>query len=194
MSTFLLVRHGANDWVGQRLAGWLPGVHLNAGGRAAAERLAERFSGTGTQAVYSSPLDRAVETAAPIASRLGLPVETCDEFGEFRMGLWEGKEIASLEADPVWRAFNTFRSGTRAPGGESMLEVQVRMLAGIERLRARHPEGTVVVVSHADPIKALLTHYAGIPIDLCSRLEIGTASVSTLRVEDWGARILGVNG
>ena len=194
MSIFYLIRHGMNDWVGKRLAGWLPGVHLNAEGRAQAERTAGELARAGLSALYTSPLDRARETAEIIAARLGLAPEAREAFGEFRVGEWEGRDIDGLAADARWRAFNSYRSGTRPPGGELMGEVQVRFVAELERLRTRHPGAHVAVVSHADPIKAAIAHYLGIPLDLCLRLEIHPASVSMIRVEDWGAQILVVNG
>jgi probable phosphoglycerate mutase len=193
VSTFYLIRHAENDWVGKRIAGWLPEVHLNEQGRAQAEVLAERLARSGIGAIYSSPLERAVETAAPLARRLGLEVQTSDAIGEVHFGDWTGCDLAALEADPRWRWFNTFRSGARIPGGELMIETQTRFVAELERLRDREPGGTVAVVSHGDPIKAALAHYAGIQLDLFHRLEISPASVSVVVLEEWGPRLLRIN-
>jgi probable phosphoglycerate mutase len=141
----------------------------------------------------SSPLERARETAEPLASALSLPVQTDDSFLEVLFGEWEGKPIAELELDPRWRLYNTFRSGTRAPGGELASEMQSRFVAGIERLRTAHPDETIVIVSHADPIRTALAYYLGMPLDFVQRLEIRPASVSEVEVNEWGPRVLALN-
>jgi len=193
MTTFLLIRHGINDLVDRAIAGWMPGVHLNPEGRAQAERLAERLGETRIAAIYSSPLERACETAEPIARRRGLPVQICQAVGEIQFGDLTGHSLEHLADLPGWRRFNSFRSGTRPPDGELMLEVQARTVTELERLRERHPEETVVVVSHGDVIKAAVAHYAGIPLDLFQRIEISPASVSILTLDESGPRLLRIN-
>jgi probable phosphomutase (TIGR03848 family) len=186
MTTFLLIRHGDNDSLGHKLVGWTPGIHLNARGRAQSERLAERLSRAGVRAIYSSPLERARETAEPLARRLGIEVRVLEEIGEIRLGEWTGRTFEELRQDPRWRQVNAFRSGARIPGGETMLEVEQRMAAALEQMRAAHPGEVVVVVTHGDPIRAILCHYLGMPLDLMHRLEIAPASVSVLRLgDDW---------
>src|SRR4029079_19330524 len=143
MTTFLLIRHGINDLVDRAIAGWMPGVHLNQEGRTQAERLAERVGDARIAAIYSSPLERACETAEPIGRRRGLPVQICPGVGEIQFGDWTGHSLERLADAPRWRQFNSFRSGTRAPGGELMLEVQARTVAELERLGEQHPEETV---------------------------------------------------
>jgi probable phosphoglycerate mutase len=193
MTTFLLLRHGLNDWVGNRLAGWTPGVHLNGRGRAQAERKAERRSSAGISAIYTSPLERAVETAEPLARRLGLEARIEEALGEIRPGEWTGGGFAELEADERWRRFNSFRGGTRAPGGELMVEAQARMADALLRLRDRHPDGAVACVSHAYPLRAVLGYFLGAPVDLFARIEIGPASISEVRLDAWGALVLRMN-
>jgi probable phosphomutase (TIGR03848 family) len=193
MTTFLLIRHGTNDLVDRAIAGWMPGVHLNEEGRTQAERLAVRLRETRIAAIYSSPLDRACETAEPIARQKGLPVHICQGVGEIQFGDWTGRSLEDLAGVPGWQQFNSFRSGTRVPGGELMLEVQARAVAELERVRERHPKGVVVVVSHGDVIKAAVAHYAGIPLDLFQRVDISPASVSILTVDESGPRILRIN-
>lgn len=179
-ATILLVRHGTNPKVGKGLTGWLPGVSLDAKGRAQAEAVAVALKGRGVSAIYSSPLERALETAAPLAREEGLDIVRDPAFGEVRFGQWQGKDYAEIELDPIWRQFNEFRSGTRAPGGELMLETQARMVAGLLEVAARHPGGTVAVFSHADAIKSALCWMLGIPIDFHLRLEILPASITTI--------------
>jgi probable phosphomutase (TIGR03848 family) len=193
MTTFLLVRHAATDLVGRTIAGWMPGVHLNQEGRAQAERLAGRLTHVPIAAVYSSPLERARETAAPLATRLGLQVQIREGIGEIHFGEWTGRDFRGLAQVPKWRQFNLLRGSTRIPGGEFMLGVQARMVAELERLRERHPGDVVAVVSHGDVIKAAVGHYAGIPLDLLQRVEISPASVSVVAVNDYGPQILRIN-
>jgi probable phosphomutase (TIGR03848 family) len=193
MTTFYLIRHALNDYVGKALAGWLPGVHLNAEGRAQAACLSQKLAGAGFTHIYSSPLDRALETAAPLAQATGLSVQTREDLGEVRTGNWTGKTFAEMDADPVWRIYNQFRSGTRVPGGELIVETQTRIVAEILRLRETHPRGKIAVVSHADPIRAVLAFFLGMPIDFYQRIEIQPASVSVLSVEEWGPVVSQVN-
>ncbi len=193
MSKFLLIRHGSNPTVGKLLAGRMPGVHLNDEGKAQAETLVERLGGIHIDALYSSPLERTMETAAPLARRLGLEVRADRNFMEVDIGEWTGRDFHELANDPVWRHYNDFRAGTRPPGGELIIEAQERMIAGVERLRQEYPQGTVAIFSHGDPIKCIIAHYIGIPLDFLLRLEISLVSVSIVSVHDYGPRILCVN-
>jgi probable phosphoglycerate mutase len=188
----LLVRHAATEALGRRLSGWTPAVHLDAEGRGQAEALAAALAGTRLAAVYSSPLERAVETAAAFAARHGLEPTTVPELGEFQLGEWTGRSFEELERDERWRRFNAFRGGSRAPGGEHMLEVQARLVLWLERARERHRAATFAAVSHADPIRAALFHYGGISLDLVQRWQIAPASVTTLEFDDWSVRVLSV--
>ena len=117
MTTFLLIRHAAHDLLGRRLAGRMPGVSLNGEGRRQVERLAERLAGASIRAVISGPLERARETAEPLARGLGLPVQISAAVDEIDFGEWTGLPFAELDQDPRWCWFNTFRSGARAPCG-----------------------------------------------------------------------------
>jgi probable phosphoglycerate mutase len=178
--TVLLIRHGTTAHVGKGLTGWLPGYSLDENGRKQADDLASRLSAAPLTAVYSSPLERAAETARPLARRLGLDVRIREDFGEVRFGEWQGKDFSEIERDSRWRPFNTYRSFTRAPEGEMMLETQARMIRGLLSLVERHSNETVAVFSHADAIKSALMHFLGIPLDFHTRLEILPASVSVV--------------
>jgi probable phosphoglycerate mutase len=192
-TTVLLVRHGDNDFSGNTLAGWTPGIHLNESGRRQAELLAGRLAKAQVRAIYSSPLERARETMEPLARRLGLEVHLCDALGEIRIGEWTGRTFRELEEDPVWQRFNRLRSTVRIPGGETMLEVQSRMVDALEEIRRSHPDSVVAAASHGDPIRAVLMHYLGVPLDFIHRLEIQTASVSVIALNDWGPVVMRVN-
>ena len=184
MTTFLLVRHATCDPVGRSIAGRLPGIPLNAEGREQAARLAERLRGVALDAIYSSPIQRARETADAITTGRALAVNTAEELIELDFAAWSGRTLAELEDDAQWRRFNRLRSVTRASSGESMLDVQARAVALVERLRVEHPDGRVALVSHGDVIRGLVAHLAGIPLDLFQRLEIEPASVSVIGVDE----------
>jgi probable phosphoglycerate mutase len=183
-ATILLIRHGTNPKVGIGLTGWLPGVSLDSTGLRQAETLASELASLPIVAVYASPLERAQETAAPLALRKGLNIISEPRFGEVHFGAWQGKNYSEIERDPIWLSFNEFRSGTRAPDGELMLETQARMVAGLLEIAGRHSGETVAVFSHADAIKSALCWMLGIPLDFHRRLEILPASVTTVKVSD----------
>jgi probable phosphoglycerate mutase len=193
MTRFLLIRHATTDAVGKRLSGRKPGVHLNAAGQGQAQQLAERLADVPVTAIYSSPLERALETAAPIAEKLHLGTIVCEDFLEIDFGDWTDRPFDELQNDPQFGLFNSFRSSTRIPGGELMLEAQTRIVAGLNRLRTQHPGQTVAVVSHADLIKAAVAYYAGIHLDLFQRIEISPASVNVIEIYEETARILLLN-
>lgn len=194
MTGYLLVRHAAADHVGRRLAGRSPGVGLNETGRREASRLGADLATAPLAAIYSSPLERAMETALPMADPHGLEPVVGEWFHEVEFGEWTGRSFEELDGDPDWRWWNEFRSTARPPGGESIAEVLARALDGIREIRERHEGEWVAVVSHCDVIRPLLAHFAGMPLDHLLRLEVGTASVSAVELNPWGARILGING
>ncbi len=193
MAVFLMIRQGRNDLVGRAITGRRSGVHLNAAGREQARQLAVRLSRLEFAALYSSPMERAVETAEPLAQLTGLPVQIREGISEVDFGDWSGLTLTQLADLPAWRRFNTFRSGQRIPGGEMMAEVQARMVGEIEQMHVAHPQGNVAVVSHGDPIKTVLAHYLGFPLDFLLRMEIGLASVTALQLSGDHARLLYLN-
>jgi broad specificity phosphatase PhoE len=192
-TTFFLVRHAAHDRVGTVLCGRMPGVHLGTLGKAQAERLAERFANENVASIHTSPLERAVETAEPIAARLGQPLEICEDIAEIDFGAWSGTSFEVLAQDPRWAAWNNTRSNSRPPYGETMLEAQARIVGALEQLRSRQPNRSIILVSHSDVIKAALLYHLGLPIDAYARFDIEPASVSTLVVGDWGSKVLRLN-
>jgi probable phosphoglycerate mutase len=193
MTTFLLIRHGHTARIGHSLAGRLPGVELSDQGRAEAERLAVRLRDARVSAIYSSPLERAMQTAEPLARSLGLRVVPRPRLTEIDFGEWTGRTIESLEHDPLWQRFNILRSATRPPGGELILEVQTRLIDELKELCTAHIDEVVCVFSHQDTIKAAIAWFAGIPIDLFSRFTVSPASVSVLKFAPWGPLIDCIN-
>ncbi|MEQ4519767.1 MSMEG_4193 family putative phosphomutase [Pseudarthrobacter sp. B907] len=180
----LLVRHGETPTTGLVLPGRAPGLHLSERGRAQAERLSERLSGLGVDALYSSPLERACETAEPTAVRTGLAVKHDDGLVECDFGEWTGSAIVDLASLPEWQTVQHSPSAFRFPDGESFPEMQARIVGAMEALCAAHAGGVVVCFSHADPIKAAVAHALGTPLDLFQRIFISPGSVSAISYTD----------
>lgn len=196
MSYIFLVRHGQNDWVNKnRLAGWTPGIHLNKKGQKQVNLLADRLSHLPIRAVYSSPLERCLETAEAIGRPHRLKILPLEAVGEVRYGRWEGKKLEKLvKKKRRWYAVQHYPSRFRFPEGESFLEVQHRAVAALEELNRRHLKDMIVVVSHADVIKLVLAYYQGIHIDLFQRIGLSPASVSAIALSSAGSvRVLRVN-
>lgn len=195
MPIILLIRHAENDYVKQgRLAGRQPGVHLNEAGKAQALALVERLKGAPIKAVYASPLERALETARPLAESLGLPVIERPGLIETDYGEWMQGEIKKLKRTKLWRLIQTSPSLARFPGGESFVEAQFRICQEIEALRCVHGEKDLLAcVTHADPIKLAVAHYVGMPLDAFQRLSISPASITVLQVGEGGSRLLAFN-
>ena len=191
----LLVRHGATPTTGKILPGRAGGLHLAAKGRAQAEAVAARIGSLDKMptAIYASPLERTRETAAPIASILGLRIRTARGLIEADVGDWTEKSLARLYKTKEWPTVQRWPSGFRFPGGESFTEMSARSMTAVLGLVADHPGETIVAVSHADPIKAIVAAAAGIPLDLMQRLVISPCSVSALLFTSGGPAILCVN-
>lgn len=193
MTTLLLVRHGHTDAAGNRLTGWAPGVHLNELGRREAAHLPERLEGIPVRAIYSSPLERCRETAAPLAKARTLPVRIRRRLIEVDYGEWTGRPISQLRRTKLWRQVMFTPSGARFPGGESLLEVQARAADEIRAIADEHGRGVVVVLSHADVIRLLVAHLAGIHADHLQRLVIDTGSVTAVALSNGVPRIVKLN-
>ena len=190
----LLVRHGQTPTTGKVLPGRAPGLHLADTGRAQADAVAERIKVLPKiDAVYASPLERARETAAPIARATGHRVRTHKGLLECDFGDWTGAELSTLMKKPEWATVQRAPSTFRFPNGESFTEMQVRIVSALDAIRAAHPGGTVVCVSHADPIKAAVAHAMGTHLDLFQRIVIGTCSVSAVAWSTFGPIVLTVN-
>jgi probable phosphomutase (TIGR03848 family) len=194
MTTLFLIRHATNDSIKDGiLAGWLPGVHINDEGCKQAEHMAARMANIMLDAIYSSPLERAVETAEYLAKPRGLEIQRREGLGEIRVGAWENQKIADLSKTDEWRMYQLYPSGARPPGGESGRELQMRAVGEVESICAAHTDGNVAVVSHADTIGVIVAHYAGMPLDLFGRLVVSPASVTVLWIGPHGPRLIRLN-
>lgn len=197
MIRILLIRHGATDLIGRVLYGRMPGVHLNQQGASQARQLARALqSRCRLSEVISSSMERALETAQPIAEAQGLSVHTDDAFIEIDFGAWMGKPFSELHNIELWNRYYRFRATTRPPGGESMMDVQSRAWTGVARIIERHAgsrDAVVAVVTHGDVIRALLLLVLGMSIDHIHRIEAGPASVSEVLVDHSDLRVRTMN-
>lgn len=190
MTRLLLLRHLPHTEQGRVLVGRMPGVKLAPSSSDLLPPLIRRIAAEAPLAVHTSPLERAVATARPIAEALDLPLCTAPELNEVDYGAWTGRTFADLDPEPLWQRWNRFRSGTRPPGGESMLEVQVRAWTYALALRDAQPEATLLLVSHGDVIRALLLQALGMPLDMIFRLEVEPGSLCVLDLHAWSVRVL----
>lgn len=195
MPLLLLIRHGENDYSKTgRLAGRLPGVSLNERGRKQAEELGKAFAEVPLEAIYSSPLERAMETATPIAQARGLKVIPMPGLLEANVGEWQGKSVRRLAMSKYWRVVQSAPSRARHPGGESFVETQVRIVSTLDAICARHKERAMIAcVFHADPIKLAIAHYIGLPLDHFQRLGCDTGSVTMLAIGPSSAHLIWLN-
>jgi probable phosphoglycerate mutase len=199
MPLFLLIRHAENDYIKKGLlAGRMPEVHLNEKGQAQAQALAEalgrKLAKTPLKVIYSSPMERALETAEPIAKNLGLEVVSREGLLEVDIGEWQGQPLKSLRRLKLWRSVQGVPSLFRFPQGESFADAQNRIRREIEGLSSLHTARDVILaVSHADPIRLAVAYYLGMPLDCFQRLVIAPASVTTLFLSDKGSQLLNMN-
>lgn len=193
-TTILLVRHGQTPTTGQSLPGRAKGLHLSDKGREQATEVAERLATfPKIDAIYSSPLERTRETAAPLAKKLGQRIVVDKGLVECDFGDWTGAKLVDLMKKPEWATVQRAPSTFRFPNGESFTEMQVRITSALDAIRLRHPGGVVACFSHADPIKAALAHAMGTHLDLFQRIVVSTCSVSALAYGTGSPIVLTVN-
>lgn len=174
----IVVRHGVTPTTGQVLPGRTPGLHLSEAGEEQARQVAQRLDGLPVAAIYSSPMERTQETAAPTAKFFGLSPIITEGLVECDFGEWTGEKLSELSKLPEWETVQKEPSNFRFPGGESFAEMQERMVAALKAIAAAHPGEIVVCFSHADPIKAAVTHLRGDALDSFQSITINPASVS----------------
>jgi probable phosphoglycerate mutase len=195
VTTLLLIRHGENDYLKKNiLPGRIPGGHLNDEGRQQAEVLAAALKDLPIAAIYSSPLERAVETASPLAQAKGLEIQVEPGLSDTDVGVWEGRSWKALERSKAWKVIQQTPSQFRFPGGESFAENQERAVAVLERIAAAHRKDKMIaVVFHADPIKLAVAHCIGLPLDNFQRLTARTGSVTILKIDGPKIKLLALN-
>ena len=185
-----LVRHALTPITGKRLTGWLPGISLSEEGRKQAEEVGQRLSGVKFDAIYSSPLERCVETAEAIAVHQSAKIDTVEGLGEIKYGDWQGKTFVTLYKSRGWKELKARPADFRFPNGETIREAQVRGMTEIERLRSKHKNSTILVCSHADMIRVLTAGYLGLSLDLYDRIAIAPTSTTVLLLGEGVPRLL----
>ncbi|MFM8876147.1 MAG: histidine phosphatase family protein [Anaerolineae bacterium] len=196
MTLLLLIRHGENDFVKTgKMAGRIPGVHLNERGQKQAQALGEALRDVQIKAIYSSPLDRAMETSAPIAETHKLTIQQEPDLMDTDIGKWQGKSWKLLALKKEWKIVQNAPSRFRFPEGESFPECQLRIVNVLERLIQKHnkPQDIVAVVFHADPIKLAVAHFLGMPLDHFQRLGCDTGSLTAIHAGEAGAHLVKMN-
>jgi probable phosphoglycerate mutase len=195
MAFILLIRHGENEYVKKgRLAGRLPQIHLNENGRQQAQAVADKLKDAPVIAVYSSPLERAMETAAPISQALNLEIIVRQGLIETDYGEWTDRTLKGLSRLKLWRTVQHAPGMMRFPGGESFFNAQVRIATDLLQLANQHDQKELIIcVSHADPIKLAVAYFIGLPLDLFQRLHVSPGSITTLFVGEAEARLLSLN-
>lgn len=192
-TTFFLLRHAMHGSVGRVLVGRMPRVRLDKEGVQQAERLAARLARERIDMIQSSPRERARETAAPIGRCCGVRMVIESALDEIDFGDWTGRPIAALDGDPHWERWNTRRSEGRPPCGESMRELQTRVIGHLESMHTAAPNGRVLLVSHAEPIRAAILHCLGLPLDDFGRVDIAPASITTIAFGERGRDVIELN-
>ena len=196
MPLLLLIRHGENDFVKtSKMAGRIAGIHLNEKGRKQAEALGEALKDFPITAIYSSPLERAMETAQPIAQARKLEVIPTPDLLEADLGKWQGRSWKVLRLTKAWKVVQNAPSRFRFPEGESFAEAQLRYANALERIAKKHnkPKDIVAAVFHADPIKLAVSYFLGLPLDHFQRFSCNTGSLTMLHLSESGANLVTLN-
>ena len=189
----VLVRHAVTAHTGPLLSGRMPGIDLSDKGRGQAEAAADRLAVLPIAAIYASPIERTTQTAQAIAARHGLTVLALPGVIEADYGEWTGGKIADLAKTDEWKVVQVAPSRARFPGGETIREMQARTVGALDDIIAAHPHETVVVVSHADPIKSAIAHYTGMHLDLFQRVHVAPASATVFDFHAYGALLVKCN-
>jgi probable phosphoglycerate mutase len=189
----VLVRHAVTAQTGPLLSGRAPGIDLSDEGRAQAEALGVRMAALPVDAVYASPIERTTQTAEAVARHHGLTVRQLDGVLEADYGEWTGQKLADLAKTDLWKVVQRAPSRAVFPGGEGLAAMQARMVAALEAVVVEHPGELVIVVSHADPIKAAIAHYTGVHLDLFQRIMVSPASLTAFAFTTHGVAMLKCN-
>jgi broad specificity phosphatase PhoE len=194
VTTFLLARHAAHDWLGRGFAGRQPDVALNAQGRQQAQELVARLAGVQVDQIYCSPQPRTHQTAQPLASARKLAIQTDAAFDEVDLGDWQGRTFDEVRDQEAWKHWLERRGSAQPPGGEPFAQVERRAMAGLHRLARRHSDQHVLVVSHGDVLKAMVASSIGLSLDRLEQFDIAPASISMLAMGEGWSKLLLLNG
>ena len=181
MTTILLIRHGDNESLSKYLPGHLAGIHLNEAGKTQALLVAESLKDAQITSIISSPLERAVETATPLAEKLNLNVGIENGFIEMNTGLWTGKNFTEIKEDPIWMKLREDPENHTFPEGETFADAQVRVWNALKTTIDSHDDNAIVAIfSHSDCIKLLLAKAMDTPMKRYYSFSVDPASLSIL--------------
>ena len=189
----VLARHAVTAQTGPLLSGRASGIDLSEKGRGQAEVLGKRLANLPVAAVYASPIERTTQTAAAVATHHGLTVQPLPGVLEADYGEWTGQKISELAKTDLWKVVQRTPSRVVFPGGEAIMAMQARMVETLDSLVADHPGDLIVVVSHADPIKAAIAHYTGVHLDLFQRIAVAPASITAFTFSEHGVAMIKCN-
>jgi len=193
MATLFLIRHAVTAQTGRVLYGQTRGIDLDDRGWAQAASLVDRFASVRLTAIYSSPLERCVQTVEPLATAQRLRIERAAGLIEMDTGSWTGRTLAQVRRTKPWTTVQRRPSAFRFPGGEGFVEAQARAVDAVERIARRHPRGRVAVATHGDIVRIVLAHLLGTPLDDFQRIVADTASVSVVVTHAKHRRVVLVN-
>ncbi len=194
MAVIMMVRHGDNDYLGKRLAGRLPDVHLNTHGQKQAKSLAKYLSQFPINAIYSSPLERARETAHPLSDVLNIPITINQNLTEIDYGTWQGQKLEDLQELPEWQSLMNNVSGFKFPQGESLNDARDRSVGEIKQIAKKYPKDILIACfTHADIIRLCIAAFLNMHINDYHRLEVNTGSISVIILSDKLPRVTGFN-
>jgi probable phosphoglycerate mutase len=194
MTTLFLIRHGSNDYlVKNKLPGHIPDIHLNKRGNEQAALLAKSLGKLPIKAIYCSPLERAIETAQPLAHSMGLEIQIKPDLTDANVGEWAGRSWKVLRRTKLWKVIQENPSQFQFPGGESFAQIQERVITTLDAIVSANKKGMIAVVFHADPIKLAVANYLGLPLDNFQRLTINAGSITILKSNGSGNQLLALN-
>lgn len=188
MAAIYLLRHAessANS--GGILAGRIEGVQLSKRGKLQSRAIVKELRKYEIASIYSSPMERCLETIEPYSTSVGRKVRKSEEFMEMDYGLWSGKKLSSLKREKMWKRIQTSPSSVRFPSGESFLEMERRVKKGLTVHAKRHPKSNILIVSHGDPIKMAIALTLGMKMDDFQKIVVDPASLTII---DWTSRTL----
>ncbi len=195
MPVFLLIRHGDNDLMRKFLVGRSPGVHLNEKGQQQAQNLAHLLAEVPLAGIFSSPMERATETARPVAEARGLEIQERQDLTELDYGAWMGRSFRQLQRTSLWKQLKVDPTEIRFPEGESICEAQERAVRALEEIAASIQEKDLVACfTHGDIVRLLVAHYLDMPLKAYQKLAINPASITVLALDkDKHAYLLHMN-
>jgi len=196
VTTVLFIRHGLTALTASTLLGWTTGVPLDERGRAQAASVAARLQTLPLAVIVSSPIERCRETAEAILAERdpAPPFELDERLGDVRYGDWTGRSFKELHREPLWKSVMANPADVTFPNGEAIRDMAVRAIASVRDWSARlGPDATFAIVSHADPIRAILADALGLHLEGYGRLVVGPGSLSVVRYDGARPVVLRVN-